>query len=146
MRTVIGSRLGSCTNTSDISRSFQTQRNWKIAKDASAGTESGSTTRKKMRKLEAPSTRAASIRSRGSVMKKFLNRKMQKGRAKAQCASQRPPNEPVMNVRSPKTFSPSDWKSLSIGTSDIWIGTTISATIARKIVSRKGKLIHEKAK
>ena len=43
-------------------------------------------------------------------------------------------------------FAPTDWNSFSIGTSDIWIGTTISATIARKIVSRKGKLIHEKAK
>ena len=58
-------------NTSAVSRSFHTQRNWKMAKDASAGTESGITMLRKIFQFDAPSTRAASIRSRGSVMKKF---------------------------------------------------------------------------
>ena len=49
--TVIGRLVGSLTNTSAISRSFQTQRNWKMANDASAGTDSGMTTRLKTREL-----------------------------------------------------------------------------------------------
>jgi hypothetical protein len=45
--------------TSAISRSFQTQRNWKIPNEASAGTESGRTILKKILQFDAPSTRAA---------------------------------------------------------------------------------------
>src|SRR5206468_6421416 len=44
--TVIGCLDGSLTKISAISRSFQTQRNWKIANDANAGTDSGMTTRR----------------------------------------------------------------------------------------------------
>ena len=90
IRTVIGCFAGSETKISAISRSFQTQRNWKIANDASAGTDSGMTIRRKIAKSEAPSIRAASIRSFGRVMKKLRRRKIASGRPKAVCASQIP--------------------------------------------------------
>ena len=77
---------------SAISRSFQTQRNWKIANEASAGTDRGTTMRRKMARFDAPSIRAASIRSFGRVMKKFLKRKTASGSPKAVCASQIPRN------------------------------------------------------
>ena len=46
--------------------SFHTQRNWKMANDANAGTDSGSTSRMKAVKCEAPSIYADSNRSLGS--------------------------------------------------------------------------------
>ena len=46
-------------------KSFQVQRNWKIAKAASAGTDSGMMSRQKVVKWLAPSTRADSMISRG---------------------------------------------------------------------------------
>ena len=118
-----------------IRRSFQTQRNWKIPNAASTGTESGMTTLRKIRRFEAPSTLAASIRSRGSAMKKFRIRKIPSGRPNAVCASQIPPKPLAI---------PSSRKRVSSGTSAICTGTIISATTTRKIVSRNGKEIHEK--
>jgi hypothetical protein len=50
---------------SATSRSFQTQRNWKMANEAIAGTVSGNTIRKKICPCPAPSTLAASITSLG---------------------------------------------------------------------------------
>ena len=47
------------------SRSFQTQRNWKMAKEASTGKDSGSTILTKISKSLAPSMRADSMISRG---------------------------------------------------------------------------------
>ena len=52
--------------TKAIRKSFHTQRNWKIAKLASAGTESGRMMPTKIWKCVAPSMRALSIMSRGS--------------------------------------------------------------------------------
>ncbi|MNL81272.1 hypothetical protein D3C87_2083310 [compost metagenome] len=46
-------------------RSFQVHRNWKIAKDAKAGNDSGRMILTKMSKSLAPSTRADSMISRG---------------------------------------------------------------------------------
>ena len=54
-------------NTRATSRSFHTQRNWKIANDASAGTDIGSTSRKNVWKWLAPSIFADSITVLGSV-------------------------------------------------------------------------------
>ncbi len=51
---------------SATSRSFQIQRNWKIAMEASAGITSGRAIRRKIFPWPAPSTLAASIRSLGS--------------------------------------------------------------------------------
>ena len=48
------------------SRSFQTQRNWKIANAASAGTDSGTTSRQKIVKWSAPSILADSMIDDGS--------------------------------------------------------------------------------
>ncbi|MDT4889682.1 hypothetical protein FQZ97_1264160 [compost metagenome] len=53
-------------NTSAMRKSFQTQRNWKMAKLASAGMDSGSTMLVKIWKCVAPSMRALSMMSRGS--------------------------------------------------------------------------------
>ena len=49
-------------------KSFQVHRNWKMANAASTGTDSGSTSRQKIVKWSAPSMRAASNRSFGSVL------------------------------------------------------------------------------
>ncbi len=70
-RAVSGALLEPPANVSATSRSFQTHRNWKIAKEAIAGVDSGSTILRKMRKWLAPSTRAASNRSRGSCEMKL---------------------------------------------------------------------------
>ena len=56
MAIVIG--FVSRANTSATSRSFQTQRNWKIASEAIAGSPRGRISRTKMRNSEAPSIRA----------------------------------------------------------------------------------------
>jgi hypothetical protein len=52
--------------TSATRKSFQVQRNWKMANAASAGTDSGMISRQKVEKWLAPSTFADSITSRGS--------------------------------------------------------------------------------
>jgi hypothetical protein len=52
-------------NTIATSRSFQTHKNWKIAKEAMTGTERGSTNVVKVVKGDAPSTWADSIKSDG---------------------------------------------------------------------------------
>ena len=98
--------------TSAVSRSFHTQRNWKIPNDASAGTESGRTMLRKIFQFDAPSTRAASIRSRGSVMKKLRSRKTQNGSAKTVCAIQIPKYHPVIAVFVPVRNSPRSWNSI----------------------------------
>src|SRR2546423_10385242 len=56
--------------------------------DASAGTDSGTTMRRKIARFEAPSIRAASIKSLGSVTKKFRRRKTARGSPKAVCRSE----------------------------------------------------------
>ena len=53
--------------TSATSRSFQTQRNWKIANDASAGTDIGRISLKNVWKWLAPSILADSITVLGRV-------------------------------------------------------------------------------
>ena len=73
-----------CARTSPTKRSFQTNSTWKIASEAIAGIPSGSTTLKKSRHSEAPSIRAASIRSLGMPMKKLRRRKIPSGSAKAE--------------------------------------------------------------
>ena len=57
--------------TSAMSRSFQTHRNWKIAKAPRAGTDSGSTILMNVWKWDAPSMAADSNRSRGSWLMKL---------------------------------------------------------------------------
>src|SRR5665811_952879 len=61
------------------SRSFHTQRNWKIPNEAIAGIDSGSTIDRKMRRCGAPSTRAASMSDDGSWAMKLWIRKMAAG-------------------------------------------------------------------
>ncbi len=53
-------------NTRATSRSFHTQRNWKMANEASTGTESGMISRQKIVKWSAPSIFADSISDEGS--------------------------------------------------------------------------------
>ena len=53
-----------------------------------AGTDSGTTIVRKIPIVVDPSMRAASMRSRGSVMKKLRNRKIPNGRANAVWVSQ----------------------------------------------------------
>ena len=93
------------------SRSFHTQRNWKIANDAIAGTDSGSTILRKIRKWLAPSTRAASNRSRGSWAMKLCSRKIASGSANIVCAihSGMKLVPPVGHTQSPSTGTP--WTS-----------------------------------
>ena len=100
---------------------------------------------RKIFQFDAPSTRAASIRSRGSVMKKLRSRKMQNGSANTVWAIQIPKYHPVIAVFVPVRNSPRSWNSIRIGTNALCTGTTISATSERKIVSRSGKRIHENA-
>jgi hypothetical protein len=69
-------------------------------------------------------------------MKKFRRRKIPSGSPKAVWASQMPTYQ---------SATPRSRNSLRSGTSAIWIGTTMSATMIRKIVSRNGKRIHENA-
>ena len=78
-----------------MSRSFHTQRNWKMPYAAMAGTDTGTTMVRKRRKSEAPSMRAASIMSGGRVMKKLRSRKIPNGSAKAVWASQIAPKPRV---------------------------------------------------
>ena len=52
--------------TEATSKSFQTQKNWKISTEAIAGVDSGRTILRKTGKWVAPSMRAASKRSAGS--------------------------------------------------------------------------------
>ena len=49
-------------------KSFQVQRNWKMANAASTGIDNGSTSRQKIVKWSAPSMRAASNRSFGNEL------------------------------------------------------------------------------
>ena len=53
-------------NTYATRRSFHTHRNWKIANAASAGTDSGTTSRQKIVKWSAPSIFADSMIDDGS--------------------------------------------------------------------------------
>ena len=86
-RAVKGSTVGHRPAKSwPTSRSFHTQRNWKIANDAIAGVDSGSTIERKIRKWLAPSTRAASIRDCGSWAMKLCSRNMASGSANIVCA------------------------------------------------------------
>jgi hypothetical protein len=79
--TVIG--CVSRASVSATSRSFHVQRNWKIASEAIAGSPSGRISRRKMRISDAPSMRAASIRSFGIPMKKLRSRKIANGNPNA---------------------------------------------------------------
>src|SRR6478735_2832881 len=65
--------------TSATSRSFQVQRNWKIASEAIAGRPSGRISFQKMRNSDAPSMRADSRMSLGIPMKKLRSRKIANG-------------------------------------------------------------------
>ena len=70
------------------SRSFHTQRNWKIANEAIAGVDSGSTIERKIRRWLAPSTRAASISDSGSCAMKLCSRNTASGSENIVCDSQ----------------------------------------------------------
>ena len=73
---------------SATSRSFQTQMNWKIANDASAGVASGSTIRKKIWPVRRAVDLAASMTSAGISEMKLCSRKIASGRPNIACASQ----------------------------------------------------------
>src|SRR5487761_146066 len=88
----------------EVSRSFHTHMNWKVASEASAGTESGMTIVQNVRKDEAPSIWADSIRSLGRDTKKLRSRKTANGKPKAVCAIQTAQYWPV-NPMSVKMLS-----------------------------------------
>ncbi|GAA4952255.1 hypothetical protein GCM10023224_41230 [Streptomonospora halophila] len=67
---------GSVRKISWLKKSFQVQMKVKIAVVASAGVDSGSTMRRKIRTCPHPSMRAASSRSRGSPRMNCTIRKM----------------------------------------------------------------------
>ena len=71
-------------------------------------------------------------------MKKFLKRKIASGSPKAVCASQIPRNAKAL-IPKWGVLRCHSRNSFSNGTSEVWIGTTISAMMARKSVSRNGK-------
>src|SRR5215212_1700722 len=73
----------SAARVSPTSRSFHTKSTWKIASEAMAGRPSGRMILKKIPCSEAPSMRAASIKSLGMPMKKVRSRKIAKGSANA---------------------------------------------------------------
>ena len=60
-------------------RSFQVQRNWKIASEAIAGSPSGRISRTKIVSSLAPSIRADSMMSFGIPTKKLRSRKIANG-------------------------------------------------------------------
>ena len=75
IQTVIGVTL----NVSETIRSFQVQRNWKIASEAIAGRPRGRIKRRKIHSSFAPSMRADSRMSFGIPMKKLRSRKIANG-------------------------------------------------------------------
>ena len=75
-------------NVFATSRSFHTQMNWKIANEAIAGIDSGSTMRRKIRRWLAPSTRAASISDSGSWEMKLCSRNTASGIENIVCETQ----------------------------------------------------------
>ena len=75
-------------NVFATSRSFQTQRNWKMPNEAIAGIDSGSTIVRKIRRWLAPSTRAASISDSGSCAMKLCSRNTASGSENIVCDSQ----------------------------------------------------------
>jgi hypothetical protein len=81
---------------SATSRSFQTHRNWKMPKAASAGRSRGSSTRKKIATCPAPSIRAASSSVAGTSFMKLCSRNTASGRAKIECDNQIGQNVPAM--------------------------------------------------
>ena len=66
-------------------KSFQTNTNCSEINEAKAGSVNGRTTRQKILKCDAPSTRAASSISIGRAEKKFLRKSICHGNAKAEC-------------------------------------------------------------
>src|SRR5215472_8247383 len=118
------------------SRSFQTHINWKMASEASAGTDRGKTMVQNTRQVEAPSMYADSIKSLGSAAKKLRSRKTAKGRPKAVCAIQIATYVPV---------NPMDENRLKTGPSAICDEITSSATTPKKIQSRPGNFSQAKA-
>ena len=136
-------------NVSATSRSFHTHRNWKMANEAMAGVDSGSTIFRKMRKWLAPSTRAASIRSRGSCAMKLCSRNTASGSANIVCAihtgryghlmMESFPAMGTVGMCTPKS-SKCPVKSCSSGSSAICSGTTCSAKMAKNtnVLPRNG--------
>jgi hypothetical protein len=119
-----------------------------MAKDAMAGTVSGSTILKKICPCPAPSTRAASMTSPGISRMKLCSRKIASGSAKIECAihtwvNEPAPRKPSNNV-SPPTSSPRE-KSESSGTRVIWIGTICRANTPTNSQSLPLKSIHANA-
>jgi hypothetical protein len=80
--------------TSASSRSFHTQRNWKIGDDAGAETERGRISRMKVLKWLEPSRNADSRILRGMVLMKLNSRYVAGGRPKPVWASQMPKKVP----------------------------------------------------
>ncbi len=122
---------------SATSRSFQTQRNWKIANDAIAGSDSGSTMRKKICPWLAPSTRAASITSAGisrdEVVQQEDRQRQREDRVRDPHLREQPgAAQPLVDRVAARSATPRE-KSDSSGTSAIWIGTICSANTSTKM-------------
>ncbi|CPU64383.1 Uncharacterised protein [Mycobacteroides abscessus] len=135
-RTVMGAVSWPDANVSATSRSFHTQRNWKMPNAAMAGTRSGMRTWKKIFTCPAPSTRAASTSSRGMSFMKLCSRKIASGSAKIECDSHTGQNEPSM---------PQSTYWVSSGTSVTWMGTIWSAKTATNSRLRPLKFTHANA-
>ena len=136
MAAVIGLRFGLGAKTMATSRSFQTQRNWKIAKAAMAGTSSGSSTTKKIFTCPQPSTLAASTIDAGTSFMKLCSRKIASGRPKIVCEIHTGQNE---------FCSPKFTKMVCNGISVTWIGTICRANTATNRKSRPLKSIQANA-
>src|SRR5579884_2177319 len=118
------------------SRSFQTHINWKMASDASAGTDRGKMMIQNVRQVEAPSICADSMRSLGNAAKKLRSRKTAKGKPKAVCAIHTAKYVPV---------NPIDENTVNTGPRAICDGITSNATTAKNNKSRPGNFIQAKA-
>ena len=112
---MIGRMSGRLANVSETSRSFHTQRNWKIPKAAIAGTSSGRRTWKKIFTCPAPSTRAASMRDAGMSFMKLWSRKIARGSAKIEWDSHTGQKVPSI---------PTSTYADSSGMRVTWMGTT----------------------
>src|SRR4051812_37795272 len=122
--------------TNATSRSFQTNRNWKIASAAMAGTLIGSASRKNAVTELAPSMYADSKTSLGSPPMKFRSRKIANGSPYAVWASHTERNSPAT------PSCPYAWR---IGMNVVWRGTTSSPTTITNSVFLNGKFIQANA-
>ena len=124
-------------STRATSRSFQTHRNWKIARAASAGTAQRQGQPEERRRRVGPVDRG-----------RLEHRSRQAAHVVAQQVDRE--RQPEAGVGQPDREEgvrrcPRSRKSRSRGTSVTWSGTTSRPTTSTKRTSRPGKSIHAKA-